>query len=69
MAIMVNQPTDAKVTSQTKKPRRSLFGRIGDWLFSQKHFRFKLLSGTTVGVAVIMFLVAVFLLVSLRDHY
>jgi len=69
MAIMVNKPADADVTSKTKKSRRSLFGRIGDWLFSQRHFHFKLLSGTTVGVAVIIFLVGVFLLVSLRDHY
>jgi len=69
MAIMVNQPADAEVTSRPKEKRRSLFGGIGDWLFSQKHFHFKLLSGTTVGVVVIIFLVAVFLLVSLRDHY
>ncbi|HLW34341.1 MAG TPA: CHASE3 domain-containing protein [Chthoniobacterales bacterium] len=66
---MVNQPADAEVTSRPKEKRRSLFGGIGDWLFSQKHFHFKLLSGTTVGVVVIIFLVAVFLLVSLRDHY
>ena len=69
MAIMVNTPADATVPSQPKKPRRRLFGRIGDWLFSQRYFHFKLLSGTTVGVAVIVFLVGVFLLVSLRDHY
>ncbi|HST29430.1 MAG TPA: CHASE3 domain-containing protein [Chthoniobacterales bacterium] len=70
MAIMVNKPADAELPSQTKKQkRRSFFGRIGDWLFSQRYFRFKLLSGTTVGVVVIIFLVAVFLLVSLRDHY
>jgi len=69
MAIMVNQPGDAEPTPLIQKPRRSLFGRIADWLFSQKHFHFKLLSGTTVGVGVIIFLVAVFLLVSLREHY
>lgn len=69
MAIMVNKPATAEPTSLPKKKRRSLSGRLGDWLFSQKHFHFKLLSGTTVGVAVIIFLVAVFLLVSLRDHY
>ncbi|HJT45858.1 MAG TPA: CHASE3 domain-containing protein, partial [Chthoniobacterales bacterium] len=68
---MVNKPADAELPSQVaKKPKRpSLFGRIGNWLFSQRHFHFKLLSGTTVGVAVIIFLVGVFLLVSLRDHY
>src|SRR5437016_11293576 len=69
MAIMVNTPADATVPSQPKKPRRRLFGRIGDWLFSQRYFHLKLLSGTTVGVAVIIFLVGVFLLVTLRDHY
>ena len=69
MAIMVNKPADAEAKPLTKKPPRSLFGQIGNWLFSQKHFHFKLLSGTTVGVAVIIFLVGVFLLVSLRDHY
>ena len=69
MAIMVNMPADAKPPSQPKKTRRRLFGRIGDWLFSQRYFHFKLLSGTTVGVAVIIFLVGVFLFVSLRDHY
>src|SRR5690348_13963798 len=66
---MVNQPADANLPSQPTKPRRRLSGRLGDWLFSQRHFRFKLLSGTTVGVAVIIFLVGVFLVVSLRDHY
>jgi PAS domain S-box-containing protein len=69
MEIMVNTPPDAATPSQQKKSRRSLFGRIADWLFSQRHFQFKLLSGTTVGVVVIIFLVGVFLLVSLRDHY
>ena len=69
MAIMVNTPADAKLPSQAKKPRRRLSRRIGDWLFSQRYFHFKLLSGTTVGVAVIIFLVGAFLVVSLRDHY
>src|SRR4029077_7181417 len=69
MAIMVNKPADANLPSQPKKTRRRPSGRIANWLFSQRHFHFKLLSGTTVGVAVIIFLVGVFLLVSLRDHY
>ena len=66
---MVNSPPDAAAPSQQKKSRQSLFGRFADWLFSQRHFHFKLLSGTTVGVVVIIFLVGVFLFVSLRDHY
>jgi PAS domain S-box-containing protein len=69
MAIMVNKPADANLPAQTTKTRRSLRGRIADWLFSQRNFRFKLLSGTTVGVAVIIFLVGIFLFVTLRDHY
>jgi PAS domain S-box-containing protein len=66
---MVNQPADATLPVGQKKPRRSLSQRLADWLFSQRHFHLKLLSGTTIGVAVIVFLVGVFLFVSLRDHY
>jgi PAS domain S-box-containing protein len=66
---MVNQPADATLPVGQRKPRRSLSQRLADWLFSQRHFHLKLLSGTTIGVAVIVFLVGVFLFVSLRDHY
>ncbi len=66
---MVDPSVDASVPIDLKARRRSIFGRIGDWLFSQRHFHLKLLSGTTVGVIVIIFLVGVFLLVTLRDHY
>ncbi|HXY60183.1 MAG TPA: CHASE3 domain-containing protein [Chthoniobacterales bacterium] len=69
MAIMVNKRADRAKPSRLRKSSRSLFGRIGDWLFSQRYFHFKLLSGTTVGVVVIIFLVGVFLFLSLRDHY
>src|SRR5204863_2580862 len=47
----------------------SIFGHIGNWLFSQRHFHLKLLSGTTVGVVVIIFLAGAFLFVTLRNHY
>src|SRR5260370_20226928 len=66
---MVDPWVDAAVPTELKSRRRSAFGRIGDWLFSQRHFHLKLLSGTTVAVIVIIFLVGVFLLVTLRDHY
>src|ERR1700692_1270002 len=66
---MVDPSADASVPKDLKVRRRSIFGRISDWLFSQRHFHLKLLSGTTVGVAVIIFLVGVFLLVTLRNHY
>jgi two-component system cell cycle sensor histidine kinase/response regulator CckA len=69
MEIMVNTPAEPVTLAKPLPRRRSAFGRIADWLFSQKHFHFKLLSGTTVGVIVIIFLAGVFLLVTLRNHY
>src|SRR5205085_5937867 len=60
---------DASIPIDIKVRRRSIFGRLGDWLFSQRHFHLKLLSGTTVGVAVIIFMAGIFLLVTLRNHY
>ena len=38
------------------------------WLFSQRHFHFKLLSGTAAGVIVIVLLAGIFLYVTLRNH-
>lgn len=49
--------------------RPGFFTRVASWLFSQKHFHFKLLSGTTAGAIVIIFLAGVFLYVTLRNHY
>jgi PAS domain S-box-containing protein len=66
---MVDPSTDANVPSEPQKRRRSIFGRISDSLFSKRHFHLKLLSGTTVGVVVIIFLAGAFLLVTLRNHY
>jgi PAS domain S-box-containing protein len=66
---MVDPSVDASIPTSPKARRRSIFGHVADWLFSQRHFHLKLLSGTTVGVIVIIFLVGVFLLVTLRDHY
>ena len=66
---MVDPSGDASVPNSLKARRRSIFGHVADWLFSQRHFHLKLLSGTTVAVIVIIFLVGVFLLVTLRDHY
>src|SRR5947207_14828492 len=66
---MVDPSVDATVPIDLKSRRRSIFGRLGDWLFSQRHFHLKLLSGATVGVVVIVFLAGVFLLVTLRNHY
>jgi PAS domain S-box-containing protein len=66
---MGDPAADVTVPSEPKPRRRSIFGRLSDWLFSQRHFHLKLLSGTTVGVVVIIFLAGVFLLVTLRNHY
>lgn len=45
-----------------------LLGKGTSWLFSPSHFRFKLLSGTAVGVAVIIFLAGIFLFVGIRNY-
>src|SRR2546421_8599273 len=68
-AFMVDPSVDAALPVTTKKRRRSIFGRLGDWMFSRRHFHLKLLSGATVGVVVIIFLAGAFLLVMLRNHY
>src|SRR3954451_13801630 len=67
-AFVGNLMTD---TDAPLKPevRRGLFRRIAAWLFSQKHFHFKLLSGTAVGIIVITFLAGLFLFVTLRNHH
>ena len=54
------------------KPRKGLLALIrksASWLFDQKHFQLKLLSGTVAGVLVIIFLAGVFLLVTYRNHH
>ncbi len=60
--------TDTDVP-QTTKVRRGIFGRSAAWLFSPKHFHFKLLSGTAVGIVVITFLAGLFLFVTIRNHH
>ena len=60
--------TETDVPQKTKV-RRGLFGRSAAWLFSAKHFHFKLLSGTAVGIVVITFLAGLFLFVTLRNHH
>ncbi|HEV2096827.1 MAG TPA: CHASE3 domain-containing protein, partial [Chthoniobacterales bacterium] len=42
--------------------------RGNGWLFSQRHFHLKLLSGTAVGITVIVFLAGLFVFVTLRNH-
>ncbi|HEY4283457.1 MAG TPA: CHASE3 domain-containing protein, partial [Chthoniobacterales bacterium] len=52
----------------TQEPQPGLFRRAGNWLFSKRHFHFKLLSGTAVGVTVIVLLASTFLYVTLRNR-
>src|SRR5437868_5352953 len=50
------------------QPAPGLFSRVGNWLFSQRHFHLKLLSGTIVGGIVIFLLAGAFLYVTLQNH-
>ncbi len=50
------------------KMRTSLIGRSLGWLFSQRHFYLKLLSGTALGIIVIVFVAGVSLYVTLQDR-
>jgi two-component system cell cycle sensor histidine kinase/response regulator CckA len=62
-------PTEPLPVSVADKPKRvGLFRRCGDWLFSQRHFHFKLFSGTAAGVTVIVLLAGIFLYVTIRNH-
>jgi PAS domain S-box-containing protein len=60
---------EAELPIQALKDERGLLRRSVDWLFSQRHFRLKVLSGTAAGVVVILALAAVFLWITVRDHY
>jgi len=59
--------TDSDAPQKTQP--RGLVGRSAAWLFSARHFHFKLLSGTAVGIVVITFLAGLFLFVTLRNHH
>jgi PAS domain S-box-containing protein len=69
IAIMVDLATRANSLIRHKRTRFAFFRHLAGWLFSQKHFHFKLLSGTTAGAVVIIFLAGVFLYLTLRNHY
>jgi PAS domain S-box-containing protein len=60
----IDQESSADATPQPPLFRRSLAG-----LLSSRHFHYKLLSGATAAVLVIIFLAGVFLFVSLRNHH
>src|SRR4051794_11842910 len=60
--------TETDVPQKTKV-RRNIVGRSAAWLFSARHFHFKLLSGTAVGIVVITFFAGLFFFVTLRNHH
>jgi PAS domain S-box-containing protein len=68
LLFVENLMTDSDAPQKTEV-RRGLLRRSAAWLFSQKHFHFKLLSGTAVGIIVITFLAGLFLFVTLRNHH
>lgn len=54
---------------EPETPRRGSFVTRGlAWLFSQKHFYFKLLAGSAAGVVVIVLLAGIFLFVTYQNH-
>ncbi|MDB6147995.1 MAG: Histidine kinase, partial [Spartobacteria bacterium] len=63
------RPTPTPTLDSPPNPRPpGLFGRAAAWLFSQRHFHFKLLSGTAAGIVLIILLAGIFLYVTLRNH-
>ena len=64
----MRQPRDNEANPVVNDVRQGLFGRAFAWLFSQRHFHFKLLSGTAAGVLVIVLLAGAFLYVTIRNH-
>ena len=62
------QPEPVTVSTDSPQGTFGIFSRTTAWLFSQKHFHLKLLSGTAVGIVVIVFLAGAFLLVTFRNH-
>src|SRR4051812_42229976 len=63
----MRQPEENNDAAVPTSPK-GLLGRIGNWLFSHHHFHLKLISGTALGVLVIVFLAGTFFYVTLRHH-
>jgi len=68
MAFIMTLPDAPTPTSSIPPGPFSFVRRSIAWLFSQKHFYVKLLSGTVAGVIVIVFLAGTFLFVTYRNH-
>ena len=68
MAFIMTPPDAPNQVTPIRPGPFSFFRRSIAWLFSQKHFHVKLLSGTVAGVIVIIFLAGTFLFVTYRNH-
>jgi len=65
----MEQPKEVAARTTPKAASKpALVGQGSGRLFSPSHFRFKLLSGTAVGVSVIIFLAGTFLFVAVRNY-
>src|SRR5438874_1806119 len=58
-----------KESSVDATAKSRFFRRWLTYLLSPRHFHYKLLSGTTAAVVVIIFLAGVFLFITLRNHF
>src|SRR5437867_931378 len=65
----MRQSEEVLVNSSPKSGGFAVLRRCVAWLFSQRHFHLKLLSGTAAGVLVIILLAGIFLYVTLRNHH
>jgi PAS domain S-box-containing protein len=64
----MRQPEESPLDPALPQAAPGPFRRAMAWLFSQRHFHFKLLSGTAAGVLVIILLASIFLYVTVRNH-
>jgi PAS domain S-box-containing protein len=64
----MRQPEEPSANLALPQAPPGLIRRAIGWLFSQRHFHFKLLSGTAAGVLVIILLAGIFLYVTVRNH-
>ncbi len=66
---MTHSDEPNRAPAPVRKGPFAFLRKSASWLFSQKHFHVKLLSGTAAGVIVIIFLAGIFLLVTYRNHH
>lgn len=63
----MRQPEENNEAPVAQSPP-GLFRRVGNWVFSHRHFHLKLLSGTAVAAVVIVLLAGIFLYLTVRNH-